>query len=101
MPSARVLLRSCTRASCGAMTRAKARRGVGGMVRLRQAGAFLLMSTFARTLPVTVHSVREGEALCISRNRHLREVGTPGQSPGRGSAGSAREVGKPVAEQVS
>ena len=100
MPSAHVLHRSCTRASCRAMTRAKARRGIGGMVRLPQAGAFLLMSTFARTLPVTVHSVREGEALCISRNRHLR-VGTPGGNPGRGSAGSAREVGKPVAEQVS
>jgi len=48
------------------------------MVRLRRAGAFLLVSTFARTLPVTVHNVREGEALCISRNRHLREVGKPG-----------------------
>jgi hypothetical protein len=83
------------------MTRAKARRGIGGMVRLPQAGAFLLMSTFARTLPVTVHSVREGEALCISRNRHCEKSVRRGESPGRDSAGSAREVGKPVAEQVS
>ena len=50
MPSARVLHRSCTRASHGAVTRAKARRGgISGMVGLRQVGAFLLKSKFVRT----------------------------------------------------
>ena len=57
MPSAHVLLRSCTRASWRAVTRAKARTGIGDLVlRLRQAGAFLLRAS--RTLPVTLTSVR-------------------------------------------
>jgi hypothetical protein len=45
MPSARDPHRSCTYTSCGAVTRARARRGFGdvdGVARLRQAGAFLL-----------------------------------------------------------
>jgi hypothetical protein len=50
MPSARVPHRSCTRASCGAVRRTRALRGTGGVVRLRQAGAFLRTSKFARTL---------------------------------------------------
>ena len=59
MPSARVLHRSCTRASHGAVTRAKARRGgISGMVGLRQVGAFLLKSKFVRTLPLTLSSAR-------------------------------------------
>src|ERR1700751_1694499 len=43
MPSAHVLHRSCTRLSCGAVTKATARRGesADGVARLRQAGAFL------------------------------------------------------------
>jgi len=46
MPSAHVLYRSCTCASCAAVTKATARRGesaaAGGVARLRRAGAFLL-----------------------------------------------------------
>lgn len=38
------------------VTRAKARGGIGDMVRLRQAGAFLLKSKFVRTLLVTLSS---------------------------------------------
>jgi hypothetical protein len=59
IPSARVLHRSCTRASWDAVTRAKARRGASvAWFGLRQAGAFLLKSKFVGTLPLTLSSAR-------------------------------------------
>jgi hypothetical protein len=65
------------------VTRAKARRGIGDMVRLRQAGAFLLDSKFVRTLPVTWSSA-------CGVTWAGRRDGFPGRSEAMASRGDLR-----------
>jgi hypothetical protein len=50
MPSAHVLLRSCTRPSCGAIE-GQCSQGIGGMVRLPQAGASFWRADSSRSRP--------------------------------------------------